>query len=333
LLKQASRDQMWTPAKLNNGQFTSYGLGWSIRQLRGHRCVSHTGGHVTGFSTVISRFVDDRLTVILFSNCGRIPVSKLAERIAGLYLPSLARSEPQPREDADPPTYRVRYQPEWKIQLDGVAAEPAWSQANVERRFFFPWKRDPAPATEFRALCDDAFLYFTFRVEDADIYVLDKLRDEEDAVFEDRAEMYFVRDDRMQDYYCLEVDSRGRAYDYRGSYYRRLDPSWNWQGLETNASPIERGYVVEGRLPLASLEALGFPRLRPGEKIRCGLYRAEFSHDRSGRTVVQQETIHNRGRKLDIPPPLEEWISWVDPKTPEPDFHVPSSLGWLEVVP
>ena len=43
-------------------------------------------------------------------------------------------------------------------------------------------------------------------------------------------------------------------------------------------------------------------------------------------------TIHNRGRKLDGPPPIEAWISWGDPQTPEPDFHVPSSLGWLEIV-
>ena len=77
---------------------------------------------------------------------------------------------------------------------------------------------------------------------------------------------------------------------------------------------------------------MGFPQLVPGEKILCGLYRAEFSHDRSGKPVVQQETIHNRGRKLAGPPPLEGWISWVDPKTPEPDFHVPSSLGRLDII-
>ena len=65
-------------------------------------------------------------------------------------------------------------------------------------------------------------------------------------------------------------------------------------------------------------------------KIRCGLYRAEFSHDRSGRPVVQKESLHNLGRKVEGPPPIEEWISWVDPKTKEPDFHVPASLGWLE---
>ncbi len=102
--------------------------------------------------------------------------------------------------------------------------------------------------------------------------------------------------------------------------------------MEVAASTSEKGYVVEGRIPLATLVELGFPRLAPGARIVCGLYRAEFSHDRSGKRVVVKETIHNRGRKLDGPPPLEEWMSWIDPKTPEPDFHVPSSLGWLEIV-
>lgn len=229
-------------------------------------------------------------------------------------------------------TYQVRYLPKPEISLDGRADEPDWSKAQVERQFTFPWKQAAAPPTEFRALCDDRYLYFTFRVHDADVVVLDKLRDEEDEVFEDRVEMYFSRDDQMQDYYCIEIDSRGRAFDYRGSYYRRLDAKWNWQALETKGAAMQQGYTVEGRIALSGFEALGFARLRPGVKIRCGLFRAEFSHDRSGRPVVQRESIHNRGRTLDGPPPLEDWISWVDPKTKEPDFHVPSSLGWLEIV-
>jgi hypothetical protein len=236
-----------------------------------------------------------------------------------------------PRRMSDK-TYQIRYLPGAAIGLDGRLDEPDWSKAAVERDFSFPWKRKAAPPTEFRALCDDAYLYFGFRVEDSDVFVLDAYRDELDAVFEDRAEIYVSRDDQLQDYYAIEVDSRGRAFDYRGSYYRRLDFAWNWQGLETKGVTIPGGYEVEGRIPLASFQAMGFPRLRPGVKIRGGLYRAEFSHDRSDRPVEQRESIHNLGRQLSVRPPIEAWISWVDPKTVEPDFHVPTSLGWFQVV-
>ncbi len=196
----------------------------------------------------------------------------------------------------------------------------------------FPWKQSPAPETEFRALCDGTDLYFAVRVRDADIVVLDTLRDEEDEVFEDRMEIYLSRDDQMNDYYCFEVDSRGRVFDYRGSFYRKLDTTWKFKGLQAKGRPVYKGYEIEGRIPLKSLKALGFPTVQPGVRIRCGLYRAEFSHDRSGRVVEQKETLHNLGRKVEGPPPIEEWISWVDPKLKKPDFHVPATLGWLEFV-
>ncbi len=236
-----------------------------------------------------------------------------------------------PRRRSDK-TYRVRWLPEARVKLDGRADEPAWSQAQLEKDFSFPWKDKPAPATEFRAVCDGEHLYFAFRVHDEDVVVLDRLRDEEDAVFEDRVELYFSPDERMKDYYCAEIDPRGRAFDYRGAYYRRIDPKWSWQGLRAAGAAIEQGYVVEGRIPLASFEAMGFPRLKPGVKIRCGLFRAEFHHDCSGKPAPKPDSIHTRGRQLDGPLPVQTWIAWVDPGTEEPDFHVPTSLGWLEVV-
>jgi hypothetical protein len=248
-----------------------------------------------------------------------------------LALVVAVKAEPPPGK-ASEQTYPVRWSPGAKIVLDGRADEPVWKKAAVEKRFTFPWKQTPAPETEFRALCDGMNLYFTFRVQDADIVVLDKLRDEEDEVFEDRMEVYLSRDDQMNDYFCFEVDSRGRAFDYRGSYYRHLDTNWKLQGLDTKAAPLPKGYEIEGRIPLTSLAALGFPPIQPGVKIRCGLYRAEFSHDRGGRAVEQKPSLHNLGRKVEGPPPIEEWISWVDPKIKEPDFHVPATLGWLEFV-
>jgi hypothetical protein len=229
-------------------------------------------------------------------------------------------------------TYRVKWLPAASVVLDGRADEPVWSKAEPETGFPFPWKQAQAPATEFRALCDETYLYFTFRVHDDDIVALDRLRDEEDEVFEDRVELYFGRDEEMKDYYCLEVDSRGRIFDYRASYPRQFDPKWNLEGMEAKASALPRGYELECRIPAKAFVALGFPALRPGAKIRCGLYRAEFSHDRSGRKVEPAASIHTMGRTVDGPPPIEEWLSWVNPKTKEPDFHVPSSMGWLEFV-
>ena len=201
---------------------------------------------------------------------------------AGEQPQAVGKVEPLPGK-ASEQTYHVRWLPGAKIVLDGRANAPAWAEAVADKRFGFPWKQARAPETEFRALCDGTNFYFSFRVQDADIVVLDRLRDERDEVFEDRVEVYLSRDDQMKDYFCFEVDSRGRVFAYRGSYYRRLDTQWKFEGLETKAAPLPQGYEIEGRIPLKSLAALGFPALRPGARIRCGLYRAEFSHDRSGR--------------------------------------------------
>lgn len=258
-------------------------------------------------------------------------IRTLLQVIVGLaVITSAAGQVPLPKGSDQ--TYPARWLPQAKIVLDGHADEPAWSEAALETRFPFPWKKAEAPATEFRSLCDGRHLYFAFRVHDEDIVALEKLRDEEDAVFEDRVEIYLGRDEEMKDYYCLEVDSRGRVFDYRAAYPRQFDPPWNMAGLEAAAAALPAGYELEFRVPLAALKALGFPELRPGAKIRCGLYRAEFSHDRSGRKVDPAASIHTMGRTVEGPPPLEDWLSWVDPKTAEPDFHVPSSLGWLAIV-
>ncbi len=102
VLKKTSLEQMWTPARLNNGKTTDYGFGWRVKAIRGHRCISHSGGHRTGFASNISRFVDDRLTVVVFSNCGGSGVDRLAQRMAGVFVPDLIPPPPQPIEDKEP---------------------------------------------------------------------------------------------------------------------------------------------------------------------------------------------------------------------------------------
>ena len=228
-------------------------------------------------------------------------------------------------------TYTVQYLPRVQIKLDGHLDEAQWSHATIESDFIFPWRERIAPGTDFRALCDNDYFYFAFRVMDADLFVLADLPEEGYAVFEDRVEMYFARDDQMQNYYCIEIDPHGRTLDYSGAYYRQLDLNWHIPGLETQGIILDQGYTVEGRIPLTTFVGLGFPALHPGTKIRFGLFRAEFSHDRSGKSPEQKDSIHNLGRRIDGPPPLEAWMSWIDPNVVSPDFHVPSALGWLQI--
>ena len=67
LLNAASKAQMWTPVKLNDGKTRKYGFGWNVDTLEGHKNIGH-GGSTSGFSASIQRFPDDHLAVIILSN-------------------------------------------------------------------------------------------------------------------------------------------------------------------------------------------------------------------------------------------------------------------------
>jgi len=244
-----------------------------------------------------------------------------------------ARPDGRGPEHGSDRTYFVRRFPSGVIELDGQANEPAWSQAAVEKHFIFPWQRATAAETEFRALWDSANVFFSFRVYDSDIVVLNELRDKMDAVFEDRVEVYLGRDEGMKEYFCFEIDARGRVLDYRTEIPKQFDFKWRFPELEARASLFPGGYEVEGRIPLTSLEKIGLGPITGGRKLRCGLHRAESSHDRSGRLADQRETGHWLGRKIEGLMPIKAWISWVDPETSEPDFHAPAAFGWMEFQP
>jgi CubicO group peptidase (beta-lactamase class C family) len=87
LLKRSSLEQMWTVAKLSNGQPNSgqYGFGWFIETKNGHRVIGHEG-QWQGFETQISRYVDDKLTVIVLTNLDDAKPEAFADRVAAMYL-------------------------------------------------------------------------------------------------------------------------------------------------------------------------------------------------------------------------------------------------------
>jgi len=74
------------PARLNDGETVGYGFGWYLNQHRGRRVVEHTGGNVEGLRTIMARFVDDALTIVILCNWSKADVQTLSRRVADLYL-------------------------------------------------------------------------------------------------------------------------------------------------------------------------------------------------------------------------------------------------------
>jgi D-alanyl-D-alanine carboxypeptidase len=103
LLKKSALESMWLPTPLSKGSPAEYGMGWQVKPVNGHRLVSHGGG-IPGFSTQISRFLDDRLTVIVLTNLDNGGAESMAQGIAGRVLPALVKKVESPIADTDAPT-------------------------------------------------------------------------------------------------------------------------------------------------------------------------------------------------------------------------------------
>jgi len=93
LLKQSSLDRIWTVYPLNNGKPNpaGYGFAWMIGAQDGHKRIEH-GGAWQGFTCRISRYPDDSLTVVVFTNleAGYSNPGIIAHVVAGLVNPALA---------------------------------------------------------------------------------------------------------------------------------------------------------------------------------------------------------------------------------------------------
>jgi CubicO group peptidase (beta-lactamase class C family) len=90
LLKKASWEQIWTPAKLNDGKEAGYGFGWSLGERNGHQRTHH-GGAWQGFTSYFDRYPDDQLTVVVLTNLAA-PLAnpgRIAVGVAELQVPDL----------------------------------------------------------------------------------------------------------------------------------------------------------------------------------------------------------------------------------------------------
>lgn len=138
VLSQAKLAEMWTVAPLADGQpnQADYGFGWVVQNVRGHRLVQH-GGAWQGFHTHLARWLDDGLTVGVFTNLAAESGSnpgQIARRVAELVLPELAAPERSPIDDPEP---------ELTARLQERLGKLAQGEAQAE------WFADPARAAIF----------------------------------------------------------------------------------------------------------------------------------------------------------------------------------------
>lgn len=209
--------------------------------------------------------------------------------------------------------YNVAYRNK-SINLDGKLEDDVWSTlGEISGSFHYPWENKEAPMTQFKAYHDNTNFYFSFKVYDKDVVKDENFKDDESTVdMEDRVELFFAPTTidkpvnyKLVPYYATEVDPLGRAHDYKIDYYRKFDSMFNFEGAKNAAYIDQDGYTVEGLIPLKTLKSLNL--INNENIMRTGVFRAEFSK-------VKNEI-------------LMQWISWVNPKTVVPDFHVDSAFG------
>ncbi|HEY9489079.1 MAG TPA: carbohydrate-binding family 9-like protein [Chryseosolibacter sp.] len=198
-----------------------------------------------------------------------------------------------------------------KIVLSGSGNDPHWKDAPALSDFRYPWEIGAAPLTKFKALHNDEWLYCLFDVEDPHVMIFQDNNHKSEVASSSRAEIFFKIDDRLDPYYCLEIDPLGRVLDYEGTYHRKFDLKWSWpQGhLIIKTHRRNDGYSVEFAISKSSLKEL---RLLKDQTLQAGLYRGDCYRNADGETDFR-------------------WISWVQPDSPTPDFHIPSSFGILNL--
>jgi CubicO group peptidase (beta-lactamase class C family) len=134
LLKPASYDAMWTPMRLNDGKPSTYAFGWQVEPYRGHARHAHGGG-ISGFSTFIARFPDDKVTIVALVNQGGGAAGSLVNGIADIYVPGVREAAPKPITDADPKT--TAFLQEVLASAARGEAKPEWLTTEFQA-FMFP---------------------------------------------------------------------------------------------------------------------------------------------------------------------------------------------------
>ncbi|PKQ44404.1 sugar-binding protein [Confluentibacter flavum] len=191
------------------------------------------------------------------------------------------------------------------IKEEGLSV--IWETAHELVDFTSPWNSQKVDKIVFRSLWDTETLFFNFEVEDPEVYI-DTTNDTIESINNsDRVELFFRSDNSLNPYYCLEIDPTTRILDFKARPNNKFDFNWNWpvKDIEVKSSINKTGFMVVGAISISSLLKLGL--IKSGI-IETGVFRAKYNKQENGKYIPT-------------------WITWVDPNTETPNFHVASSFG------
>ena len=182
-----------------------------------------------------------------------------------------------------------------EITMDGKLED--WEQDPFVKGLTDPWNDSVSDHTVFDYMTTDEQFYFYFITTDSTLTTT-PFSQELSVAKGDRVELFFSSDQQLSDYYCAELNPHGKILDYHAAYYRIINYNWNFKTLAIAATIKGNDYIVEGKIALNELAALGI-----SNEFYLGIFRADF---------LNEEEVH--------------WYSWVLPDSKKPDFHIPSAF-------
>jgi hypothetical protein len=195
------------------------------------------------------------------------------------------------------------------LQINGSGDHPLWEKANVLSDFVSPWDDQKPKKIELRSVWDSEKLFFYYKVLDNEVHIKKKDDTIDSINNSDRVEIFFRENASLNPYYCLEIDSEARVMDFIAYPDKKFNFEWNWpeKHLSVKSNISETYFTVEIEISIQSLKELNVLK---NNRIETGFYRAKY--------LKQENETHE---------PV--WITWVNPNTPTPNFHIASSFGTL----
>ena len=95
ILDKQTLQEMWQPAKLNNGQEAEglvgneYGMGWFVSNHRSFKEIGHGGDFINGYSADFVRFDELHIAVVVLCNLNQANPHFISLDLAGFYVPEL----------------------------------------------------------------------------------------------------------------------------------------------------------------------------------------------------------------------------------------------------